>query len=112
MTGMDAATGRSLAGEAHLRQSVVEVLSTPIGARAMLRDFGAGVIESLGAPALAASPAIYAAAAEAMSRWEPRLELTLLTIREESAGHMVVHVEGVHREGDPFEMDVVMGVSP
>ncbi len=107
MIGMDAETGRALTGEAHLRQSILGVLSTPVGTRAMLREFGAGVIESFGAPALAASPAIYAAAAEALSRWEPRLDVTRLTIREEADGHVVVRVEGDAQSGR-FQADVTL----
>ena len=111
MTGMDALTGGALAGEAHLRQSILGVLATPIGSRSMLREFGAGVIESFGAPALTASPAVFAAAAEALSRWEPRLEVTRLTMREEADGHLVVRVEGQTREGDPLEMEIPLGGS-
>ena len=108
MTGMDAETGRMLDGEAHLRQSILGVLTTPFGTRAMLRELGAGVIESLGAPAAAASPAVYAAAAEALGRWEPRLEVTRLAIREEADGHLVVRVEGETRPGEPFEGDFTL----
>ena len=108
MTGMDAETGRVLDGEQHLRQSILTVLTTPVGTRAMLREFGAGVIESLGAPAAAASPAVYAAAAEALGRWEPRLEVTRLAIREEADGHLVVRVEGDARTGEPFAADLTL----
>ena len=96
MTGMDAETGRALDGDAHLRQSVAIDLTTPLGTRAMLREFGAGIIEALGAPALAAAPEIYAAAAEALARWEPRLDVARLAVRDGEDGRLAVRVEGPH----------------
>jgi phage baseplate assembly protein W len=38
MRGMSRFTGRSLGGDAHLRQSVADILATPLGSRVMRRD--------------------------------------------------------------------------
>jgi phage baseplate assembly protein W len=40
MIGLDASTGKQLSGMAHLRQSVRDILTTPIGTRVMRRDYG------------------------------------------------------------------------
>jgi len=38
MTGIDASTGKALGGIAHVRQSVRDILTTPLGTRVMRRD--------------------------------------------------------------------------
>jgi phage baseplate assembly protein W len=40
MQGMNRNTGRKLSGVDHLRQSIVDILTTPIGSRVMRRDYG------------------------------------------------------------------------
>jgi Bacteriophage baseplate protein W len=40
MNGIDASTGKNISGLAHLRQSVRDILSTPIGTRVLRRDYG------------------------------------------------------------------------
>mgnify|MGYP000378988381 CR=1 FL=1 len=37
---MNRTTGAAISGLEHLRQSVGDILSTPIGSRVMLRDYG------------------------------------------------------------------------
>ena len=48
MTGMDRETGKSLSGIEHLRQSIRDILTTPIGSRVMRRDYGSRLFELLG----------------------------------------------------------------
>ena len=38
--GMNTQNGRSLTELDHLRQSIVDILNTPIGSRVMRRDYG------------------------------------------------------------------------
>lgn len=40
MLGTDANTGKALEGMAHLRQSIRDILGTPLGSRVMRRDYG------------------------------------------------------------------------
>ncbi|MCV6588938.1 MAG: hypothetical protein OIF57_07920 [Marinobacterium sp.] len=40
MQGMDSVTGKPLADMAHIRQSITNILTTPIGTRVMRRDYG------------------------------------------------------------------------
>ena len=81
MTGMDAATGKVIAGTAHLAQSIGDILSTPIGSVVMLRDYGSALFELIDAPANALTRSrIYAATATALARWEPRIRLTRVTL--------------------------------
>lgn len=95
MRGMDAETGKPLAGLAHLRQSVRDVLATPIGSRVMRRAYGSRLAALLAAPT---SPgwagAVRAAAAEALDLWEPRLRVDRIEVRSPAPGRAVVEVEG------------------
>ena len=71
MIGMQAATGRSLTGLGHLRQSVTDILTTPIGSRILRRRDGSEVSELVDQPLNSATQLhIYAATAFALRRWE------------------------------------------
>lgn len=76
MSGMNATNGEKLDGLDHLRQSISDILTTPIGSRVMRRAYGSRIPELIDQPA---SPAItvqiYAATADALAKWEPRFAL-------------------------------------
>nr|BFE89966.1 hypothetical protein GCM10020185_05020 [Pseudomonas brassicacearum subsp. brassicacearum] len=40
MIGVDRRTGQPLSGQAHLRQSIEDILSTPVGSRRMRPEYG------------------------------------------------------------------------
>lgn len=99
MTGMSRQTGARLDGEAHLAQSIADILTTPIGTRLARRDYGSLLPELLDQPV---TPALllrlYGATAVALSRWEPRLRLTRVTLETgDQPGHRVLHLEGQRR---------------
>ncbi|MCB5201719.1 GPW/gp25 family protein [Neorhizobium sp. T786] len=73
---MNAATGKPLDGIDHLRQSIVDILSTRKGTRVMRRDYGSDVPNLVDRPVNDELPVdIYVAVAEALAAWEPRLVL-------------------------------------
>lgn len=75
-TGMDAATGRAIAGDAHESQSIACILNTAIGSRVMRRDFGSLLPELIDQPMTRQLLLqVYAATALAILRWEPRRRL-------------------------------------
>ncbi|QWP76079.1 GPW/gp25 family protein [Lysobacter sp. K5869] len=76
MTGMDRATGRALDSDAHLRQSIADILCTPLGSRVMRRDYGSRLPELIDqALNEATRTRIYGATATALQRWEPRVRV-------------------------------------
>lgn len=85
MIGMDRVTGRVLAGEAHLVQSISDLLTTPKVTRVMRRDYGFD-FDLIDAPL---NPIrvidLYAGVAEAIRRWEPRLSLKRVLLNEANA---------------------------
>lgn len=71
---MNRTTGRAIGDADHLRQSVADILTTPIGSRVMRRSYGSLVPALIDQPhnrALAGR--VCAAAASALMRWEPRI---------------------------------------
>ncbi|WP_282338500.1 GPW/gp25 family protein [Pseudomonas sp. PS02288] len=76
MSGLNLSTGRAISGLAHLRQSIADILTTPIGSRLQRRTYGSQLPELIDAPFNNATRLLaYAATAMALMRWEPRIRL-------------------------------------
>lgn len=81
MKGMNATTGAALDGDEHLEQSIADILTTPIGSRVMLREYGSDIPALIDQPMNAVTrQKVYAATATALARWEPRIRLTRVTL--------------------------------
>ncbi len=102
MLGMDRNTGAPLDGDAHLGQSIGDILTTPVGTRVMLRDYGSLLFELIDRPINAATRLLFlAASAEAIARWEPRIRLTRVQFATGGAdGRVSLDIEG-HRTDRP-----------
>lgn len=95
MNGLDAQTGRAISGINHLRQSLHDILTTPIGTRVMRRDYGSRLFELVDAPMNNATLLdLYAATAEAVARWESRFRLTRVQATSAAPGHVVLILQG------------------
>lgn len=95
MIGIDASTGKPLSGIAHLRQSVRDILTTPVGTRVMLREYGSRLFQLVDAPMNRSTLlAIYAATIEAIHRWEPRLRVTSVVATNAAPGNITLDVTG------------------
>lgn len=81
MNGIDSLTGRALSGDAHLLQSVSDILTTPVGTRVLLRDYGSELPRLTDSPQDAAlSTRIIRATVGALYRWEPRLLISRVQV--------------------------------
>lgn len=96
MIGMNATTGRAIEGLAHLRQSITDILTTPIGSRVMRRDYGSLLPELIDQPFNGATVVqVYGATAMALMQWEPRLQLTRVQLfAGDTPGSAYVEIEG------------------
>ena len=95
--GMNAATGKDLTGQDHLRQSVADILGTPIGTRVMRRPYGSrlpDLIDNPMTPGLNVD--IFAATAEAIDLWETRYKLSKVRVAEAIAGKLVLDLVGIY----------------
>ncbi|MEL8055041.1 MAG: GPW/gp25 family protein [Pseudomonadota bacterium] len=95
--GMDPLTGRAVFDLDHVRQSVRDILSTPVGTRVQRRTFGSTLYKLLDAPMTEGLLAeVRAAVAGALTRWEPRLRLVKVRAYEATPGRLDVDLEAVY----------------
>jgi len=97
MRGMDRNTGKPLDGNAHLAQSIGDILSTAMGSRVMRRDYGSMLFDLIDQPLNGATRLlVYASTAIALRRWEPRLKLrrVQMTAPDGATGAAVITIEG------------------
>lgn len=119
--GMDIATGEPITGVEHLKQSIRDILTTPIGSRVMRRDYGSNLMTLLDRPMnsqLAVDVQI--AVTMALSLQEPRLQLNRVTVElpsddpvqgawMASGGSLRIHIEGtVLPEGEQIVIEDVL----
>lgn len=84
--GISAATGRRLDEAEHIRQSVRDILATPVGSRVMRRGYGSLLPELIDQPMHGATRLrLYAATVMALLQWEPRIRLTQVRLLDSAA---------------------------
>lgn len=93
--GMNRDTGLEAADIEHIRQSVRDILVTPIGSRVMRRTYGSLLSELIGQPQNPALPLqLMSACYMAILQWEPRVKLTAITYEPDYNGSAVVEITG------------------
>ncbi|MFM9745331.1 GPW/gp25 family protein, partial [Streptomyces brasiliscabiei] len=79
----------------HLRQSVLNILTTPLGSRVYRREYGSRLFDLIDQPTNEAwAVEVYAATAEALARWEPRIRLKRVQVYRQDNGSMLIDLEG------------------
>lgn len=109
MAGMNVTTGKRLEGIEHIRQSVADIITTPMGSRVMRRDYGSLVPELLDMPMNdALLMQVYAATVIAVTRWEPRIKITgtRRTVSSQQPGAAVIELQGQTADGQPLDVGV------
>ncbi|GKS79133.1 MULTISPECIES: GPW/gp25 family protein [Wolbachia] len=97
MRGMNSETGKTISGIEHLKQSIVDILTTPIGTRVMRRDYGSRLFELIDHPIVPGfAQELYAAVAEALEKWERRFKLKRVQITEIKEGKVTLILEGIY----------------
>lgn len=93
---MNRQTGGPIDDNAHIAQSIGDILTTRIGTRVMRREYGSQLVDLIDAPGNAATQLLcYAAIAMALMRWEPRLSLSRVQLTALGAnGQCELTVEG------------------
>ncbi len=110
MRGMNASTGKELEGLNHLKQSIVDILTTPIGSRVMRRDYGSRLLELVDKPINRdLTLEIYAAVAEALQKLEQRFKLEKVKITEVREGKVNISLDGIYLpNGKNIHFDGIM----
>jgi phage baseplate assembly protein W len=90
-------TGSTVDGWMHVVQSIETILVTRLNTRVFTRQFGSDVPVMVDMPMNDANiMALYVSVAEAIDRWEPRFELTDVTLSAEADGVMSLQMKGNH----------------
>lgn len=102
MTGMNRDTGRAFADDTeHIRQSVRDILTTPVGSRVMRRDYGSLLPDLIDQPGTPANRMrLMSATVMAIISWEPRLVVQQAGIDLDMQGKVTVTLDAV-RTGGP-----------
>ena len=108
--GMNALNGRSLTGLEHLKQSIADILNTPIGSRVMRRDYGSKLFSLIDAPLNRGTLVdIYAATAEALMKWEARLVVSAVDITSAQLGQITLKITGKYvLDGKTVQLDGIV----
>lgn len=97
MLGTNATTGKLLSGVEHLRQSIRDILTTPIGSRVMRREYGSQLFSLVDAPLNRSGVMdLIAATADALARWEPRIQVTKVTPSSDGEGRVSISLQGIY----------------
>jgi phage baseplate assembly protein W len=95
MNGTNALDGKPLSGIDHLKQSIIDILTTPLGSRVMRRDYGSRLYSLVDAPMNRGTlSALYAATVEAIARWEPRFQVQKVVATNAAPGSVELSVTG------------------
>lgn len=95
---MNVITGRSIEGIDHLRQSIADILSTPLGSRLMRRAYGSESANLVDFPLNEKTRVrLFGATAGALMKWEPRLRITRIGMDlGDASGQVSIIVEGTY----------------
>lgn len=94
---MSSETGKTISGIEHLKQSIIDILTTPIGTRVMRREYGSRLFELVDHPIVPGfAQELYAAVAEALEKWERRFKLKRVQITEIKEGKVTLILEGIY----------------
>lgn len=91
MQGMNRRDGKPLAGTDHICQSIVDILTTPLGTRVMLPEYGSNLfnlVDNPQDPALAMK--IIMASAGALAKWEPRIRVDSVNVQAIGVGKITI----------------------
>lgn len=79
--GMNAGSGEPITDLDHIRQSVSDILNTPVGSRVMRRDYGSLLSTLIDQPVNdSLTLQMMSATYSAIMRWEPRVVVKALTL--------------------------------
>lgn len=99
--GMNARTGKQMPDELdHIRQSIRDILTTPIGSRIKRREYGSLLPDLIDHPGNSHNRLrLMAATVMAIIRWEPRVTLQSALIVVEQDGKVGIDMTAVRRTG-------------
>lgn len=99
---MDKQTGSNFNAESdHIKQSISDILITPVGTRVMRREYGSQLFELIDRPLNSVlALQIAAASVMALKKWENRIEVTRFKLNYDPAqpSHITADIEALHKQ--------------
>lgn len=110
MNGTNALDGTALSGIDHLKQSVIDILTTPLGSRVMRRTYGSKLFFLVDAPMNRGTiSAIRSATVDALDKWEPRIRVSSVTMSAGEPGSVELTIEGTYLpDGQPIKLEGII----
>lgn len=97
---MNRDTGRAMEEGEHIRQSIRDILTTPLGSRVMRRDYGSLIPDLIDHPGNQANRLrLMAATVMAIIQWEPRVQVTSATLALDLDGRIQIDLDATRRTG-------------
>lgn len=106
---MNRETGGTISLLDHIRQSIGDILTTPIGSRIMRREYGSQLPELIDQPFNNTTRLLaYAAITVALMRWEARIRLSRVQLSGATlSGQVELLIEGsLVDSNEPFNLQV------
>ena len=92
---MNINNGKTISEIAHIKQSITNILTTPIGSRIMRRNYGSRLFEKIDRPINGELISeIYSDIIEAIFIWEPRFEVEQVIVQNITNGKITIDIEG------------------
>lgn len=99
-SGMNKSDGKAIDDIDHIRQSITDILTTPVGSRVMRREYGSDIFTLLDAPINGATKMrLMAATVMAIINWEPRVKVTSMSPTITMNGEMALYIEFERQDG-------------
>jgi phage baseplate assembly protein W len=95
MLGINRGSGEKISSlDEHIRQSIADILTTPISSRVIRREYGSLLPELIDQPLNEKNILrLYAATAAAVMRWEPRFKISKILLTRQN-GQVIVELKG------------------
>ncbi|MCL2345246.1 MAG: GPW/gp25 family protein [Desulfobulbus sp.] len=95
LIGSSRTTGRAMTGMEHLKQSITDIITTPIGSRVMRPEYGSYLPRMVDLPINKGMiSALQSEISRAIGRWEPRLKLARCVVTAVVDGAMTIEIRG------------------
>ena len=92
---MNINTGKEISEVNHLKQSIINILTTPIGSRVMRRDYGSNLFNKIDRPINGELIAeIYLDIVESLFIWEPRFAIEQIIAQDINCGKITIDLLG------------------
>lgn len=107
---MNAHTGKKMHRAEHIRQSINDILSTPVGSRVMRREYGSLlprlIDQPLNGPTLLRA---YAACATALMLFERRVQISAIQLVVSEKGQLLLDLETIE-DGTTSQLQVPLNL--